>query len=281
MSIYRSALSVALFLALIVPTIGAQEIHPKKAVFADVSSWPTTSPGQVGMESFSPFRAVYDRSYRQGSGPNAGDPRHDRVVISAEHGGWDGESVAIITVIDSGIPEHSDTNARATSMFVSREDLSARFEIGPVPGKGKDYYIGRVDPDVVSVSMVTTDTQELAPQRMETSQRAFGPGVWVMASMKLEQGKKINLGPFVSPQGNVLTSTTFGHVVGRRAFVSAGGQTYDAWVIETSRNPSSPKVSHVYVTQQPPYYLGTETVDLDTGERKRFTWLRAAQLFNE
>ncbi len=44
----------------------AQQVHPKK-IFQDVASWPTTAPGRkTKLKNFSPFRAVYDREYKQG-----------------------------------------------------------------------------------------------------------------------------------------------------------------------------------------------------------------------
>jgi len=252
----------------------AQDLHPKKKIFADVPQWPTTSPGDVQLKNFAPFRAVYDRTYRQGAGPNAGDTRRDRVIVTAEDVGWDGRKAAAITIIDSGVVEHSDTNARVTAMFVDLSDLSGLFEIGPIPGKGKDYYIGRVDEDAVSLNMITTDTQTLETKKIETSDPGFGPSAWVMASMNLRKGLKINLSPFFSPPATSLASTRLGYVVGQEDFEEGSGKNHEAWVIETSRNPSTPRVSHVYLIDRPPYYLGTETVDLDTRERKRFVWLR-------
>ena len=59
------------------------------------------------------------------------------------------------------------------------------------------------------------------------------------------------------------------------------GEKYQSWVVETSQNLASPRVSHIHLIDRPPYYLGTETVDLETGERKRFVWLRSAELLDE
>jgi len=174
----------------------AREIHPKKMIFQDVESWPATAPGDVELKNFAPFRAVYDRTYKQGSGPNAGDPRLDHVIITAEDVGWDGRRAAAITIIDSGIVEHDDTNARALTMFVGLDDLRILFEIGPIPGKAKDYYIGRVTPDTIFMNEITTDTQKLKTERMKTGEPGFGPGAWVMASMNLSEGLKINLSPY-------------------------------------------------------------------------------------
>jgi hypothetical protein len=273
-----AALLTSVTLAILPLVTLAQDIHPKKKIFQDVRSWPATAPGDVKLKNFGPFRAVYDRTYKQGSGPKAGEPRQDRVIISAEEVGWDGRRAASITIIDSGIVEHSDTNARVLTMFVGLEDLRDLFEIGPIPGKAKDYYIGRIMPDTILFSQITTDTQTLEPQKMKTDKPGFGPGAWVMASMKLREGLKINLSPYYSLRGNSLTSATYGHIVSKGPFIDGSGKEHQAWVLETSRNFSSPKVSHIHLIERPPYYLGTETVNLETGERKPFVWLRSVEL---
>ena len=229
---------------------------------------------------FQPFRAVYNRTYRQGSGPNAGDTRNDRVIISAEETGWDGRRAVAITLIDSGIVKHSDTNARTLTMFASLDDLSFLFEIGPIPGKAKDYYIGRAEKETIYLNSVVTDEQQYQPQKMKIGSPGFGPNAWVMASMELKKDLKISLSPTYSPRGNSLTSATYGHVLGRETFTDGSGKKHKSWVLETSRNLASPRVSHIYLTERPPYYLGTETVNLDTGERKKFVWLRSIQLLD-
>ena len=282
----KSALSVLLGAAFLtaLPTsflassaLGQQDIHPTKGAFRDLTDWPQTSPRDVELRNFTPFRAVYDRSYRQGAGPNAGDTRKDHVYVTADRVGWDGREAAAITIVDSGIVEHEDTNARVTTMFVDAKNLSALFEIGPIPGKAKDYYIGRMDPGSVRFSMILTEAQSLEPRSMETDEVGFGPGTWAIACMDLESGKKIKLGPFFSPGGNTLTSTQNGHVLGQKDVEDSSGNSYKAWQVETSRNPASPRVSHLYLIDQPPYYLGTESVNLETGERTRFAWLRSFQ----
>ncbi len=275
-----ATLLTGVMLAILPLAAQAQEIHPKKKVFKDVASWPATAPGDVKLKNFAPFRAVYDRTYKQGSGPNAGDPREDRVIIWAEQVGWDGRRAAAITILDSGIVKHSDTNARVLTMFVDLDDLRALFEIGPIPGKAKDYYIGRFMPDTILLSQITTDTQKLAPQKMKTDKPGFGPNAWVMASMKLHEGLKINLAPTYSPRGNSLTSATYGHIVNKGSFADGSGQEHSAWVLETSRNLSTSRVSHIHLIDRPPYYLGTETVDLETGERKPFVWLRGVEMLD-
>lgn len=257
----------------------AQEIHPKKGIYKDKDSWKTTAPGEVKLKNFSPFRAVYDRTYSQGSGPNAGDKRHDRVIITAEETGWDGRRAVAITLIDSGIVEHDDTNARILTMFVDLNDLSVLFEIGPIPGKAKDYYIGRFEKEEISINQIITDTQKHVARKMPTDKPGFGPNAWVMASMNLSKGLKINLSPMYSSQRNPLTPATYGHIISQESFTDGSGKKHKSWVLETGRNLSNPLVAQIYLTDQPPYYLGNETVNLDTGERKKFTWLRSLTMF--
>ena len=252
----------------------SQSVHPKKEIFKSVRSWPVTSPGDVKLKNFSAFRAVYDRVYRQASGPDKGATRKDRVIISAEKTGWDGIPAISITIIDSGIPEKSDTNARVLTMFVGQEKLNTLFELGPIPGKAKDYYIGRMEKDMAYLSRITTDTQKLQSEKAPLKTPGFGPNAWVMASMELKKGVKISLGPSYSPPGNSLTSASYGHIVSQDTFTDGSGKKYKSWVLETSRNLSSPRVSHVHLIDRPPYYLGTETVNLDTGERRPFVWLK-------
>lgn len=256
------------------------QTHEAKAVYADHQDWPPTAPGAVTLAGFRPFRAVYDRQYTQGSGPGAGEPRQDRVIVHAEPVGWDGQRAAVITVIDSGAAEHADTNMRTLTMVTALDDLRALFEIGPIPGKAKDYYLARFTDKAVLISSVNTDTQTLQPQKAPTGQPGFGPGSWVMASMKLEKGLRINLAPYYSPQANPISQSSYGQVIDRTTLTDGSGSEHDAWVVETSGwyGLDSPKVLRLFLKPTPPYYLGTEIYNHDTGERKRFAWLRTTQM---
>ena len=264
----------------ILPARAQQKIHPKKKIFQDVASWTATAPGSVKLKNFEPFRAVYNRTYKQGGGPNAGDERKDRVIISAENAGWDGQRAIALTLIDSGIVNQSDTMARVFTMFFGFENLNTLFELGPIPGKGKDYYIARFDKEMIYLNRIMTKTQKLQSRKMATNKMGFGPNTWVMASMNLKKGLKISLAPIYTPRANSLTTYTYGHIVKKSTFTDGSGKKYKSWVMETSRNLSSPKVSHVHLIDRPPYYLGTETVNLDTGERKPFAWLKSVKLFD-
>ncbi len=257
-----------IFLLVIMYPIAAcqsQDVHPKKTHFQDAQSWASTNPGDVTLKNFRPFRAVYQRNYTN----KAGEPRTDRVIISAEEIGWDGDAAIAITVIDTGEPEYEDTNGRTLSMYVKREDLSLLFEIGPSPGTAKDYYIGRKLDDKLVLNSVTTETGAHQFQPMETTLPGFGPGSWVMASMDLEQGMKIRLDPVYSPRSNPLTGFTHtGYVAGQESYTDLSGRTYDAWMIEHTGNLASASVARRPMVDHPPYLLGTEIVNLETGDRR-------------
>ncbi len=262
------------------PQASAQKPHPKKAVYADPQSWTATAPGSVVLKQFRPFRAVYDREYTQASGPGAGGKRQDRVIVHADEVAWDGTQAVAITVLDSGVAEHADTNMRALLMVVGLADLRVLFEIGPVPGKAKDYYIGLFTEQEMRLSMVDTTAQTLRPQKVPTNKAGFGPGSWVMASMKLEAGLKINLAPYYSPQANPISQSSYGRVVEHKTIIDGSGKEHSAWVLETPGwyGPGSPKVLQLHLKDTPPYFLGTEIYNYDTGERKRFVWLRSVEL---
>ena len=56
----------------------------------------------------------------------------------------------------------------------------------------------------------------------------------------------------------------------RKRKADGAGKEYEAWVIETSGYYSfkHPKISRIYVTSKPPYYLGTQNVNLDTEQER-------------
>lgn len=259
----------------------AQSIHPKKKIFRDVEQWSATSVSKIKLKNFEPFRAVYDRTYKQSSGSNAGDQREDRVIVTAEEIGWDGIDAISITLIDSGNVEHKDTNARSLTMFVDRKNLSMLFEIGPIPGQAKDYYnIANVKRDAILVSGVMTSSQKLKTEKQVTKEPGMGPTAWALANSGLFKGKKIKLAPTYSPKGNPLTAENTGYIKKKQDFVDGTGKKHEAWILETTNSWSSSTVKHVHLTSKPPYYLGTEKVNLDTGDRKPFVWLRFVDLLN-
>ena len=80
---------------------------------------------------------------------------------------------------------------------------------------------------------------------------------------------KIRLDPVYSPRANALTGfATTGYVVGREAYTDLSGHTYEAWMVEHTTNLASASIARRPLIDQPPYLLGTEIVNLDTGEKR-------------
>lgn len=272
--------TIALFITAlsgaIIQPAAAQDTHPGKSFFADLEDWPVTSPEAVRLENFRPFRAVYERQYRQASGPEAGALRRDKVIITAEAVGWDGQRAVAITMIDSADPDLADTNSRVLTLYAGLPHLNVLFEIGPVPGQAKDYYVGRVFDDKVAMTMVDTENSTAMPRSQPIQSPGFGPGNWAMAAMDLRQGLKIKLGPYYSPRANPLTFDNYGYVTAQDVLIDKNRNRYSPWVVQTMGNydPGDPRIRQILITQDPPYYLGTETVNLDTGERTPFVTLQ-------
>ena len=265
MTCLAKLLPLVLLVALAAPVLACQQtVHPKKTHYQDAQSWPGTKPGDVALKNFRPFRAVYQRNYTSAAGP-----RTDRVIITAEEVGWDGQAAIAITLLDTGDPAFEDTNGRTLSMYVNREDLSLLFEIGPAPGTAKDYYVARRLADKMVINSVTTETGEHQFQPVEISLPGFGPGSWVIANMDLQADMKIRLDPVYSPRANALTGfTQIGYVVGQEPYTDLSGTTYEAWMVEHTSNLANASVARRPMIDRPPYVLGTEIVNLDTGEKR-------------
>ena len=282
----KKRLFVVLLVALAVPlgmVLGQAKPHPKKEIYAKVASWTATGPGEVELKHFGPFRAVYDRSYTQGSGPQAGQKRQDRIIVHADEVGWEGRRAVAITMIDTGEAKYADTNMRTLTMVTDLANLQVLFEMGPVSGTAKDYYVGIMTESEALLSIVKTETQEYTPQKMPISEPGFGAGSWAMASMDLKPGMLINLAPYYSSQVNSLSRSHYGRVIERTKIKDGSGASHDAWVVETSGwyGLDSPKVLRLYLRDTPPYYLGTEIFNYDTGEGKHFVWLRDFQAMEQ
>lgn len=252
----------------------AQDVHSKKKVYADNKQWAATAPGDVALKNFQPFRAVYERHYKVSSGPQKGEPRQDRVIVTAEEIAWHGQRAILINIIDSGNLQSDDTNARTLSMYVNAEDLSLLFEVGPIPGKAKDYYVANVMEDKAVMSFVMSETGQAQNQNMPLTQPGFGPGSWVMACMDLKKDMKIRLDPFYSPRGNAIAGRDFARALAQKEY-KAAGKKFNAWAVETAAGLASARVQHRYLIAEPPYYLGTESVDIETNEKRDFMRLQS------
>ena len=133
------------------------EVHEAKAAYADFASWPAVSPGAVQLTDFQPFRAVYERHYRDGNGVH----RQDRVIVAAENVAWGPEAAIMVSLADAGSLEYSDTNARNQFRFFSREDGRMLLQVTPAPGTAKDYRLIRAEEGRVTTSTVRTASGEI------------------------------------------------------------------------------------------------------------------------
>ncbi len=255
----------------------SDNVREEKMAYKDVNKWSATKPGDVSLKNFRPFRAVYERNYLQGAGPNAGDLRVDRVIVTAEEVGWDGKKAVLITLIDSGDAKWADTAARNLFMIVDLEDMHLLFESGPIPGKAKDYYFIR--PDTGMGTMITTDAGTSETREFPKGAVGFGPGPWALGSLDLKDGAKIRLDPFASPAANIL-GTRSGIVKGRREFTDLSGQSHAGWLLESGGNLSSSRMAQIYITDRPPYLLARFSVDLDSGEETKGLRLKTFQYLN-
>ncbi len=254
-----------------------QKVRPEKVVFEDADSWPQTAPGSIKLKNFKPFRGVYQRAYSQGSGPNAGELRIDRVIVHAEEVGWDGHAAIHIALIDAADAKWDDTAARNLFMIIDREDMRRYFESGPIPGKAKDYYFAR--PSTGMGTMVMTGDGTTQNQSIPEGIIGWGPGPWAMASTDLRTGAKIHLGPFASPAANIFGNRR-GIVKGRLKFQDLGGESHDTWLIETGGNLSNSRMSQILIVPEPPYFIASFSRDLDSGEESKGTRLLSFQLLN-
>ncbi|MFT5434664.1 MAG: hypothetical protein ACI9OJ_005378, partial [Myxococcota bacterium] len=148
-----------------------------------VDNWPATAPGQVELQNFTPFRAVYERCYRDENGQQ----RKDRVIITAENVAWGDEGAIMVGLVDTGSLEYSDTNARAQLRYFAGDDLALLFQLTPMSGTAKDYTLIRAEDGAMHMTNVKTATGESDHQQMPSAPPGFGaPGAWLFASMPLE-----------------------------------------------------------------------------------------------
>lgn len=255
-------------------------VHPAKAEFKDFQEWRAVNPGQVSLKDFSPFRAVYKRNYTQGSGPKKGEPRTDRVIITAEAVGWDGHQAIHFSMVDSGEVHYDDTNGRTFSLYFDAKTLAMLLEMGPVPGSAKDYYTLRVLEDKLVGTFVTTDKGEAQNQIAPTSAPGFGaPAPWILASMDLTKGKRIRFEPAYSVGLGVLNTKSPFRVSGQQKIKSEGGQSFQVWVVESVSNLKSPWVQRTMITDKPPYLIRRESVNKDSGQTRVYMDLLNFQSF--
>ena len=240
----------------------AVEVHEAKGAYADFASWPVISPGSLQLADFRPFRAVYERHYRDGNGVH----REDRVIVAAENVAWGPEAAIMVSLADAGSLEYSDTNARNQFRFFSREDGRMLLQVTPAPGTAKDYRVIRAEEERVTTSTVRTASGEVEFQEMAVEAGGWGaPPHWVVASMPLEQGMAIRLDPNLGyPSSRIFLNAPF-RVLGQE-WVEFVGERFQAWLIEHPVGLDGLRLMRTWVVNHPPYVLGRQSVDADTGE---------------
>ena len=279
----RTCICTAFSLLLCLPLFAqtGDETHSKKAIFADSSSWTATNPGQVTLANFEPFRAEYERKYTQGSGPNQGQPRVDRVVICADYAGWNGRKAINLTLWDTGAPEYADTNGRVFSQYFDSGSLQLLYEMGPIPGTALSYYTLRNTGEGWMSARIETDKGRVENKYFEFKMPGFGaPAPWVFGSLDLQEGKKIRLDPAISFGGGILTNYAPARVVEQVSHRAKDGRTYRAWVLESVNNVKNPWMIQTLVIARPPYLITRKSVNADTGEEKVYMELVKFHVFD-
>ena len=237
--------------------------HPAKQAYVGVEQWAATAPGDVDLKNFTPFRAVYERHYRD----HNGEPRQDRVIITAEDVAWGEEAAIMVSLIDAGSLDYSDTNARAQVRYFAKDDLRLLFQLTPATGTAKDYSLIRADDGELHMTTVKTATGEVEHQTRPSAPPGFGvPGAWLFGSMALSEGMQIRFDPYYAPASSNILGAAPSRVIGRASIDTPSGERQEAWVLERPLGMTGPRLILTYVVDRPPYFLGKKPIDADTGE---------------
>lgn len=239
------------------------DVHPAKQVYADAQSWPATAPGDVRLANFTPFRAVYERHYRD----HNGEHRQDRVIVTAEHVAWGAEPAITVSLIDTGSLDYTDTTARKQTRFFGADDLRILLQITPSPGAAKDYDLIVAEAEEIYMTRVTTNTGEAEHREMPLTAPGFGaPGAWVAGSMDLETGMRLRLDPYYAAPSSGVLGTSPSQVTGQEWIEMPDGERQQAWMVEYPLGMSNARMMRTFVVDRPPYLLAKQPYDLDGGE---------------
>ena len=252
---------------------GAQSngaVHPTKEAFARVDSWPAVAPGDEPIDHFQPFRAVYERVYRDATG----NRQDDRVIITAERVAWGATPAILVTLIDTGNMDSEATTARIQTRIFAADDQELLLQIAPAPGTAKDYLVVHPQPDGVVVTGVSGDTGEASRQVVPVTTPQLGaPAMWIIGAMDLEDGQGLRFAPADAPSpSNILGARPF--LVSGRETVPVPDGTRDAWVVRYPLGMDGPRVMENLLSSRPPYLLGKRPLDLETGETSDIGTLR-------
>lgn len=248
----------------------SQDVHPEKRAFADIAQWPTVDVGDAGLANFQPFRAVYERVYRNG----AGEERRDRVVVAAERVAWNDTPAISVSLVDAGNSEYDDTAMRSQTRVFSEVDQSMLLFIAPVPGTPRDYMVAHTDGTArITVVEAETGAGTLQPGGFPLPQLG-APGLWLIGSMSLQVEQRIAFSNADAPApSNILGARPV--VVTAREAVDAGPLgSQEAWVVSYPLGMTNGRFMQNLVTDRPPYLLGKRPMDVDSGESGEVGTLR-------
>lgn len=239
----------------------SQEIHPRKAAFADSASWPALNVGEARLSNFVPFRAVYERTYRNAQG----EARRDHVIITAERVAWNETAAISVTLIDAGNTEYDDTAMRVQTRVFAEDDHRLLLYIAPAPGSARDYIIAHTDGTARAALVEAAGKARVETDNFPLPQLG-APGPWLLGSMSLRADQKIAFSNAHVPAPS--------SILGVRPFVVSGQERVDAgplgtrnaWVVVYPLGMTNARVMHNFVIDRPPYLVGKRPMDLDSGE---------------
>lgn len=238
-------------------------VHPEKAAFAGAESWPTIAPGEHPIRSFAPFRAVYRRVYRAGSG---GHQVEDRVIVIAEEVAWGPQPAIVVTLIDAGNRDLDDTWTRVQTRVFRAGDQGLVLQLTPMPGTAKSYMVIHADQDTARVSTVTPDADATTESIPNPGNVLGAPGLWIVGSMASSEGQRIRFDRAMAPAPSSILGAPTAIVIGREPLDAGPAGRVDAWVVRYPLGMENARAIDAFVIDRPPYLLGKRPVDLETGE---------------
>jgi len=240
----------------------AQQVHPGKAHFGDADTWPAFGPGDVSLRNFHPFRAVYERVYQDAQG----DEVRDHIIVTAERVAWGETPSILVTLIDSGSRDQDDTWARIQTRIFSETDQSLLMQIAPAPGTARDYVIGHMDGGA-RATLVEAESGDARSLPVEFPVPQLGtPGLWLAASMDLEEGQRIAFSAADAPAPSSTLGARPYQVVGQEGFSAGPIGDVQAWVVAYPLGMTNGRMMHTFLIDRPPYLVGKRPLDLDSGE---------------
>ncbi len=248
----------------------SQDVHPQKAMFADAETWPTVGVGAVALANFEPFRAVYERVYRNAQGQE----RRDHVIITAEHVAWNETPAISVSLIDAGNTEYDDTAMRIQTRVFSADDQSLLLYIAPLPGTPRDYMIAHTD-GTARVTTVEASSGVGTSQPIDFPLPQLGaPGLWLTGSMPLQVDQRISFAHVDAPAPSGILGARPTVVIAQETIDAGPMGRQEAWVLAYPLGMTNGRVMHNFVIDRPPYLIGKSPMDLDSGEASEIGSLR-------